>query len=103
MPSEPEHLLLGEDHVCKLLGYKSSIMVEVKVKSLIHEGESESHSVEPDSLRAQGLYCSWNSPGQNTGVGCLSLLQGIFPTQGSNPSLPHCRQILHHLSHRERP
>ena len=33
----------------------------------------------------------WNSPGQNTGVGSLSLLQGIFPTQGSNPDLPHCR------------
>ena len=42
---------------------------------------------------------SWNSPGQNTGAGSLSLLQGIFPTQGSNPSLPHCRQMLYHLSH----
>ena len=41
----------------------------------------------------------WNSPGQNTGVGSLSLLQGIFPTQGSNPGLPHCRQILYQLSH----
>ena len=42
---------------------------------------------------------AWNSPGQNIGVGNLSLLQGIFPTQGSNPSLPHCRQILYQLSH----
>ena len=42
---------------------------------------------------------SWNSPGQNTGVGSLSLLQGIFPTQGSNQGLPHCRQTLYHLSH----
>ena len=48
--------------------------------------------------------CSpWNSPGQNTGVGSCSLLQGIFPTQGSSPSLPHCRQILHQLSHQESP
>ena len=47
------------------------------------------------------LYSPWNSPGQNTGVGSLSLLQGIFPTQGSNPGLPHCRQILYQLSHRE--
>ena len=39
-------------------------------------------------------YNPWNSPGQNTGVGSLSLLQGIFPTQGSNPGLPHCRQII---------
>ena len=44
--------------------------------------------------------CSpWNSPGQNTGVGSLSLLQGIFPTQGLNPGLPHCRPILYQLSH----
>ena len=43
----------------------------------------------------------WNSPGQNTGVGSLSLLQGIFPTQGSNLGLLRCRQILHQLSHRE--
>ena len=42
--------------------------------------------------------CPWNSPGQNTGVGSLSLLQGIFPTQGLNPGLPHCKQILHQLN-----
>ena len=49
---------------------------------------SESRSAVSDSLRAHGLYSPWNSPGQNTGVGSLSLLQGIFPTQGLNPSLP---------------
>ena len=47
-----------------------------------------------------GPYSPWNSPGQNTGVGSLSLLQGIFPTQGSNPGLLHCRQILYQLSHK---
>ena len=41
--------------------------------------------------------------GQNTGGGSLSLLQGIFPTQGSNPGLPHCRQILYQLSHKGSP
>ena len=60
-----------------------------------NESESESHSVVSDFLR---LYSPWNSLGQNTGVGSLSLLQGIFPTQGSNPSLLHCRQILYQLS-----
>ena len=40
-----------------------------------------------------------DSSGKNTGVGSLSLLQGIFPTQGSNSSLPHCRQIPYRLSH----
>ena len=46
-----------------------------------------------------GIYSPWNSSGQNTGVGSLSLFQGIFPTQGSNPSLPHCGRILYQLSH----
>ena len=46
---------------------------------------------------------SMGTPGKNTGVGCHSLLQGIFPTQESNPGLPHCRQILHHLSHQGSP
>ena len=54
-----------------------------------------------DSLQPHGLYSPWNSPDQNTGVGSLSLLQEIFPTQGSNPGLLHCRQILYQLSHRE--
>ena len=49
-----------------------------------------------------GLYSPWNSPGQNTGVGSLSLFQAIFPTQGSNLP-PHCRQILYHLSHKVSP
>ena len=53
-----------------------------------------------DSLQPHGLYSRWNSPGQNTGMGSLFLLHGIFPTQGSNPGLPHCRRILCHLSHK---
>ena len=65
--------------------------------------ENESHLVVPDSLQAHGLCSPCNSPGQNTGVGSLSLLQGIFPTQGSNPGLPHCRQILYQLSYQGAP
>ena len=53
--------------------------------------------------RLPGSSVHGNSPGKNTGVGCHALLPGIFPTQGSNPSLPHCRQILYHLSHQESP
>ena len=59
-----------------------------------NESESESHSV-------ASTFCDsmdYKSPGQNTGVGSLSLLQGIFPNQRSNPGLLHCRQILYHLS-----
>ena len=63
-----------------------------------------SRSVVSDSLQRHGqqpsrLLCPWNFPGKNTGVGCYFLLQGIFPTLGLNPGLPHCRQTLHHLSH----
>ena len=46
---------------------------------------------------------AWNSLGKNNGVGSLSLLQKIFPTQGSNPGVPHCGEILYQLSHRGSP
>ena len=56
--------------------------------------------VASDSLQPHRLFRPRNSPGQNTGVCSLSPLQGIFPTQGSNPGLPHCRWILYQLSHK---
>ena len=51
------------------------------------------------TLRPHGLSSPWDSPGQNTGVGSLSLLQGVCPNQGSSPGPPHCRRILYQLSH----
>ena len=69
----------------------------------VSEWVSESRSVVSDSLWPHGLHRPWNSPGQNTGMGSLFLLQGIFPTQGSNSGLPHCRRILYHLSHKGSP
>ena len=65
--------------------------------------ESESCSVVSDSLWLHGLYSPWSSPGQNTGVGSLTLLQWIFPTQGSNQGLLHCRRILYQLSYQGSP
>ena len=62
--------------------------------------KSESHSVVSDSLWPHGLYSPWNTPGQNTGVGSLSLLQGIFLTRGLNPRLLHCRRILYQVSYK---
>ena len=56
-----------------------------------------------DFLWPHGPYSPWNFPGKNTGVGSLSLLQGIFPTWGSNPGLPYCRRILYQLSHKGSP
>ena len=70
--------------------------------SLLWKSENQSHSVMSDSLQPQGLYSLWNSLGQNTGVGSLSLLQGMFPTQGSNPSLLHYRLVLQ-LNHKGSP
>ena len=67
------------------------------------EGESESRSVMSDSLWPHGLYSPWNSPGQNTGVDSLLLLQGISPTQGSNPGLLNCRRTFYHQSHKGSP
>ena len=61
--------------------------------------ESENFSVVSDSLWPHGLYSPWNSPGQKTGVGSLSLLQGIFLTQGFNQCIVHCRRILYQLSY----
>ena len=52
-----------------------------------------------NTLRAHRLHSPWNSPGQNTGVGSLFLLQGIFPTQDLNQGLLHCRWILYRLSY----
>ena len=60
-------------------------------------------SVISDSLQPHGPYRPWNSPGQNCGVGSLSLLQGIFPTQGSNQGFLYCRRILYQLSHKGSP
>ena len=69
-----------------------SSILAVRTPVIPHMGfpgvsECESRSVVSDSLWPHGLYSPWNSPGQNTGVGSLSLLQGIFPAQGSNPGL----------------
>ena len=65
--------------------------------------KSESQPLVSDSLQPHGVYSPWNSPGQNTGVGSCSFLQGIFPTQGLNPGFLHCRQILYQLSHQGSP
>ena len=72
---------------------KFSILMKVKVKVAQF----------CPTLCSVQLYSPWNSPGQNTRVGSLSLLQGIFPTQGLNLGLLHCRQFLYHLSYKGSP
>ena len=73
------------------------------VRTPCFTAESESRLVMSVSLRPRGLYSPWNSPGQNTGVGSRSFPQGIFPMQGLNPGIPHCRLILYQLSHQGSP
>ena len=85
------HLILSAVPWCRLSNYSPFTGEEKWKWKLLSQS---------DPLWPHGLYSLWNSPGQNTGVGSLSLLQVIFPTQGSNPDLPHCRQILYQLSHR---
>ena len=75
---------------------------EARYKSIL-KLESESCSVVSDSLRPQGLYSPWDSPGQSTGVGSLSLLQGTFWIGGLNLGLPHCRWIFYQLSYKGSP
>ena len=88
-----------------LLGIPSETEVAVWKPSLETQAysQNESHSVVSDSLQPHGLYRQWNSPGQNTRVGSLSLLQWIFPNQRLKPGLPHCRWILYQLSHKGSP
>ena len=84
---------------CKI-SHQSFVLIEKNMKRIyIHN----IYKVVSNSLQPHGLHSPWNSPGQNTGVGRLSLLQGIVPTQGSNPALPHCRWILYQLSHKGSP
>ena len=62
-----------------------------------------SDSLQPHGLQFTRLLCPQDSPGKSTGVGCHFILQRIFPTQGSNPGLPHYKQMLYHLSHQGSP
>ena len=93
------------NHICLHLLHCRQILYHWTTWEAPNQGwnECESRSVVSSSLWPHGLYSPWNSPGQNTGVGSLSLLHRIFPTQGSNPGLPHCRQILYQLRHKGSP
>ena len=71
-----------------LMGHPADIKLESQITNLLEKGESESRSVESDFLWPHELYSPWNSPGQNTGVGSLSLLQGNLPNPGIEPTSP---------------
>ena len=89
------------DHIWLLAAFLTSFWLSFFLH--LKKSESECRSVMPDSLGPHGLYSPMEFASQNTGVDSLSLLQGIFPTQGSNPGLLHCRWILYQLSHKGSP
>ena len=75
----------------------------LRIKAITNLKESEVSqlclTLQHHGLQPATLLCPWDFPGKNTGMGCHFLLQWFFPTQGSNPGLPHCRQTPYHLSH----
>ena len=113
--------LVRSFHICKtiqeicikylgtLRGTKAEMGEGLSQEGPIRSCSVLSHSVVSDffltpmNYSPSGSSAHGDSPGKNTGVGCHALLQGIFPTQGSNPGLPHCRQILSSLSHQGSP
>ena len=93
---------LEEDHLCKphvFWGQRDFNLNSV----LCWVTQSCPTLCDPKNCSLQGSSVHWDFPGKNTRVGCHTLLQGIFPTQGSNLGLLHCRQILYHLCHQGSP
>ena len=78
-----------------ILSPRPSVNTHITCQTRVSTCAALSGLVVSDSLQQRGLQparllCPWDSPGKNTGVDCHALLQGIFPTQGLNPGLPHC-------------
>ena len=93
----------GRQFVVKALGSKFYKCMQ-KLVVMVVQSPNCARLLQPHGLQpAARLLCLWNFPGKNTGVSCHALIQGIFPAQGLNPGLPHCRQILYHLSHQGSP
>ena len=85
------------------------VLVGMLIGSGTRENSMKSESEKYGSIfvrkyESQSYLTLWDPMGcLNSGLGRLSLLQGSFPTQGLNPGVPNCRQMLHHLSHQASP
>ena len=90
---------------CSLPGSSVRGIFQARVLAAAAAAKSlqSSDSVQPHRRQPTRLRRPWDSPGKNTGMGCHFLLHGTFPTQGLNPSFPHCRQTLYRLSHQGKP
>ena len=89
-------MLVAQKYTSSLIYVHVFVLIYILVSVFGCSGVSD--SLQPHGLQPARLLCPWDSPGKNPGVGCHALLQGIFPTQGSNPGLLGCRQILYQLS-----
>ena len=97
-------LTLCDPMDCSPPGSSVHGILHARILEWVAMSSSKGSSQPRDKTQTSHIACRFftaESQGKpkNTGVGSLSLLQGIFPTQGSNPGLQHCRQILYHLSH----
>jgi len=90
---------------CSSWGHKESDTTEQlnRTETVLNWAESELNFLPPHGLQPARLLCPWDSPVKNAGMGCHFLLQGIFPTQGSNPRLLCYRQVLNHWATQEPP
>ena len=94
--------IIAHAHLSLVIHYLSTLLIaKSEVKLLVVQ--SCLTLCDPVDCSPPGSSVHGDSPGKNTGVGSHTLLQGIFPTQGLNPGLLHCRQILYHLSHQGSP
>ena len=101
-------LMLKLQYFGHLMQRTDSLEKTLMLERLMVKGEGDDRGwdgwiASPHGLQSTRLLCPWDFPGKDTGVGCHILLQGIFPTQGLNPGLLHCRQILYWLSYKRSP
>ena len=85
------------------LAFFPSLPLTLPIPACVLSCSTLSNSATPWTVSSTGSSVHGDSPGKNTGVGCHALLQGIFSTQGWNPSFLHCRQIHYHLSYQRSP
>ena len=101
------HILSFNVHLIRPFSFYDKIPLKSKamnISNAMHAKSLQSYLTLWDSgQQPTRLLCPRNSPGRNNGVGCQSLLQGIFPNQRSNPGLGLCRQFLCRLSHQGSP
>ena len=91
-------LILASTQIFKILSNTHKIKIQAVTENVCLVAQPCLTLCDPMDCSPPGSTVHGDSPGKNTGVGCHALLQGIFPTQGLNPGLPHCRWILYQTS-----